>query len=98
MKGAQTDSLVCKKLSGCAMAFVVSCRTITLVARVDPRSVHMRLVDEWRWDTFFPQVMWFSAISIIPLVNHTHFSFIFKQYYINFAINSISKTPQYHYA
>ena len=73
MKGAQTDSLVCQRLSGCAMAFVVSCRPITLVARVDPRSVHVRLVDEWHWDTFFPQVMWFSAISIIPLVHHTHF-------------------------
>ena len=98
MKGAQLDSLVCQELSGCAMALVVSRFPITLVARVEPRSVHVRLVDEWYWDTFFHQVLWFSAISIIPLVHRTHFSFILRQYYVNFAIDSISKTPQYHYA
>jgi hypothetical protein len=46
---------------------------ITLVAQVEPSSVHVRLVDEWHWDTFFPQVLWFSAINIIPLVHLTHF-------------------------
>jgi hypothetical protein len=98
MKGVQMDSLVCQELSGCARALVVSHCPVTLVARVQPTSVHVRLVDEWHWDTFFPQVLWFSAISIIPLVHHTHFSFIFKQYYVNYAIDSISKTPQYRYA
>jgi hypothetical protein len=93
MKGAQMDSLVCQELSGCAMAIFVGRCPVTLVARVEPRSVHVRLVTD-----FFPQVLWFSAISIIPLVHHTYFSFTFKQYYITFAIDSISKAPQYYYA
>jgi len=98
MKGAEMDSLVCQELSDCAMALVVSCCPITLVARVEPMSVDVRLVDEWHWDTFFPQVLWFSAMSIIPLVHHTHFSLIFEYYYINFTLDSISETHQYHYA
>jgi len=46
MKGAQMDSIVCQELSDCAMALVVSHCPITLVARVDPRSVDVRLVDK----------------------------------------------------
>jgi hypothetical protein len=98
MKGAQMDSLVCQELSGCAIALVVSHRHFTLVAWFEPRSVHVTLVDKWHWDTFSPQFLWLFAISVIPLVHHTHFLFIFKQYYINYAIGSIRKTPQYHYA
>jgi hypothetical protein len=98
MKGAQMDSLVCQELSGSTMALVVGHLRVTLVAQVQPRLAHVRLVYEWHWDTFFPQVLWFSAISIIPVVHHNHFSFIFRQYYANFTIDSISKTPQYHFA
>jgi hypothetical protein len=45
MKGAQMDSLVCQELSGCAMSLISRC-PITLVAQVEPSSVHVRLVDE----------------------------------------------------
>jgi hypothetical protein len=97
IKGAQMDSLVCQELSGYAMVLVDSCCPVT-VTWFEPRSVHVTLVDKWHWDTLSPQVLWLFAISILPVAHHTHFSFIFKQYYINYAIDSITKTPQYHYA
>ena len=46
MKDGAMASLVCQELSDCVMALVVSCCPITLVARIEPRSVHVRLMDE----------------------------------------------------
>ena len=60
---------------GCAAAHMVSCQSLTTEARVQSQASPVRMgfvVNIVEPEKVFLQLLWFTPVSIIPSVLHTH--------------------------
>jgi hypothetical protein len=68
---------------GCAMAQAVKSRSPLGLRLFPGQSIWEMWCIKWQWGRFFFQVLRFSAVGIIPPVQHTHFIHLPLMLYFN---------------